>query len=92
MPVQAPAQGMAITALVFGLISITIGWCYIGYLTAPVAVITGIVSLVQIKNDPQRNGGKALAITGLITGALSLLGMILIALVWGLAVIGSQTR
>jgi hypothetical protein len=83
---------VAITSLVFGLSSITIGWCYIGYLTGPVAIITGIVALVQIKNDPQKNGGKALALTGLITGALSLLGMILLALIWGLAVIGSQSR
>jgi hypothetical protein len=83
-----PQQGLAVASLVIGLVSITLGWCCsFGLLTAPVAVGLGIFSLVQIKNKPDQYSGKPLAIIGIVTGALYLLGTILMILIYGLGMI-----
>ena len=79
-----PKQGLAVASLICGIFSITFGWCCsIGLLTSPVAIVMGIVSLVQIKNDPAKNTGKPLAITGIATGGAYLVFWILIFLIWG---------
>jgi len=83
----APQQGLALTSLILGIFSITIGWCCsLGVLTAPVGIVLGIVSLVQIKNDPSKHTGKPLAIIGIITGAAYLLFWALLVLMYGLAI------
>jgi len=59
-------QGLAVATLILGIFSITIGWCCsLGLLSAPVGIVLGIISLVQIKNDPVTNTGKPLSIIGL---------------------------
>ena len=59
-------QGLAVASLILGIFSITIGWCCsIGLLSAPVGIVLGIISLVQIKNDPVTNTGKPLSIIGI---------------------------
>ena len=58
-------QGLAVASLILGIFSITIGWCCsIGLLSAPIGIVLGIISLVQIKNDPATNTGKPLSIIG----------------------------
>ncbi len=61
-------QGLAVAALVFGLI---------GFITCPVvgiiAVILGIVALTKANRHPQRYGGKGLAIGGICTGAVGMI-------------------
>ena len=80
-------QGLAIASLILGICSITVGWCCsLGVLTAPVGIVLGIVSLVQIKNNPNENGGKPLSITGIATGAAYLLFWALIVLIYGVAI------
>jgi len=82
-----PQQSLAIASFVLGLVSITIGWCCsLGLLTAPTGIIMGIISLVQIKNDPVRNTGKPFAIVGIVTGALYVLFWIIIVLIYGFAI------
>ena len=82
-----PQQGLAITSMILGLVSITIGWCCsLGLLTAPTAIIMGIISLVQIKNDPVRNTGKPFSIVGIVTGSLYLLFWIIIVIIYGFAI------
>jgi Domain of unknown function (DUF4190) len=66
-------QGTAVASLIFGLISITFGWICGGPLFGLLAVVLGVVSLMQIKKNPQQNTGKPIAIAGLITGGISLL-------------------
>ena len=62
----------------------TLGWCCsLGLLSSPVAIVMGIVSLVQIKNNPNENTGKPLAIIGIVAGSLYLAVWVLIFLVWG---------
>jgi Domain of unknown function (DUF4190) len=86
-------QQLSVVALVFGLISITIGWfCGTGLLAGAVAIGTGIYSLVQIKKDPVRYGGKPMAIIGIVLGSLYYiiyLGIILVYII--LVAIGLST-
>ena len=67
---SAPQQGLAVAALILGIFTVTFGWCYVGVLTGPIAIILGIISLVQIKNNPERNTGKPMAIAGIVTGSV----------------------
>ena len=79
-----PKQGLAIASLSCGIFSITLGWCCsIGLITSLVAIALGIVSLVQIKNNPDQNTGKPLAIAGILTAAAYLAFWVLIILIWG---------
>lgn len=83
----APQQGLAIASLVLGLCSITFGWCCsLGLVTAPVAIVMGIVSLVQIKNDPSKHTGKPPAIIGIATGGAYLVFWVLLVLLYGFAI------
>ena len=85
----APQQSLAIASLVMGIVSITAGLCcYFGILTGPIAFILGIVSLVQIKNDPTKYGGKGFAIGGVVTGGLYVLILVAMILFYGLYGIG----
>lgn len=58
-------KGFAITALVLGIISIVGFCCCLNVITAPLAIIFGIIALVK------HQGGTGLSITGLILAALS---------------------
>jgi len=71
-----PQQGLAVASLVCGIFTITFGWCYVGVVTGPIAIVLGIISLVQIKNDPERNTGRPMAITGIVTGAVPLVVLV----------------
>ena len=81
-------QGLAVASMICGIFSVTIGWCcYLGVLSAPVAIGLGIYQLSQIKKDPDHNTGKPFALTGIITGALYFLGLAIIILVYGIALL-----
>jgi len=83
-----PTQALALTSMILGLVSIPLGFCCsLGLLTAPVAIGLGIFSLVQIKNYPDQYTGKPLAIIGISTGALYLVGVVLMILLYGLGII-----
>src|SRR5436190_23859783 len=69
-PPQRRANGAAIASLICGILG-----C-VPIITSLVAVILGIVGIKKA-NDPQVNGGKAMAIIGLLLGLLGLAG-------WGL--------
>lgn len=86
--VQAPKQGLAVASMICGLFSITFGWCcYLGTLSAPVAIGMGIYQLIQIKNKPDEAGGKPLAIVGIATGSVYFLGVLIIILIYGAAIL-----
>ena len=65
-----PQQGLAVASLILGIFTVTFGWCYVGVVTGVIAIVLGIVSLVQIKNNPERHSGKPLAIAGIVMGAV----------------------
>ncbi len=79
-----PKQGLAVASMICGIFTVTIGWCcYLGVITGPVAIGLGIYSLIQLKNYPDRFGGKPFAITGIITGALYFVGLAFFILIYG---------
>ena len=79
-------KNMALLSMILGIISITIGFCcYFGVLTGPVAIGLGAYALSLVKKDPNKYGGKGMAVAGIIMGALYFVFLILIILFYGLA-------
>ncbi len=70
---------LAIASLGVGVFSLTIGLCcYLGLLTGPVAVVLGIVAMIQMKNIEAAPSSKGMAIGGIATGALAMLVIMLL--------------
>lgn len=86
-PGETRSQGLAIASMICGIICL-ISCCVwpISGALALAAVVLGFMTLSKIKVDPQRHGGKGMAITGLITGCLGLL------LAIGMMVVGMSFR
>ena len=77
---------MALLSMILGIISVTIGFCcYFGVLTAPVAIGLGAYALSLVKKDPNKYGGKGMALAGIIMGGLYFILLILIIVFYGLA-------
>lgn len=70
---QQQQQSLAVASLICGLLSITLGVICGGPVLGIAAIALGVVALTQIKADPQRYGGKGIAIGGIITGSLWIL-------------------
>jgi type II secretory pathway pseudopilin PulG len=65
-----PRKGLAIASMVLGIASIpTLGLFAVG---AIISIVLGTMALNKIKQNPQVYGGRNLAITGIITSAVSL--------------------
>ncbi len=77
------STGLAIAALILGIISIPTAFICVGGILGAVAVILGIVAAVRASGQPERFGGKGMAITGIVTGALGVI-MIFILIPAGL--------
>ena len=77
----APAQrtnGMAITSLIMGILALAMQCCCYGIPFNVLGIIFGLIALSQIKNDPENQTGRGLALTGLILSCVSFaLGAIL---------------
>ena len=91
-PVYAPRpnSGLAITSLVCGIAGLVLAAFLLPLIASVVAVITGHMSLSQIKSNPAL-GGKGLGITGLVLGyaGLAVLLIMIVAFVFSLLVFGS---
>jgi hypothetical protein len=62
-------QGLALASLVIGVAScLTFGLLGLGTICG---IVLGIVALVKIRKDPAQYGGKGMAVTGIVTSALS---------------------
>lgn len=70
-PVPPKAPGMAVAALVLGILGVTIGLCLWFFPVMPIlAVIFGHISLAKINS--QTLPGRGMAITGIVTGYVGL--------------------
>ncbi len=84
MPLRK-SNGMAVAAMVLGIASFVFWICCIP------AIILGIVSLNQIKNNPEMEG-KGMAMAGLICGGIVLiLGILVVIFIIGIASTTSTT-
>lgn len=73
MPGSIPNSGMAVAAMVCGIIGI-LGVCMwgAGAVIGLVALGLGIAGVVQINRQPQQLRGKGMAISGIVLGSLSM--------------------
>lgn len=82
----SPSQALAAVSLGLGIASMTIGWCcYSGLLLSPAAIVTGVIALVQIKNNPNMYGGKGFAIAGIVTASVFLVLLLFVIILYGVA-------
>ena len=77
-PVQQPNEGMAVAAMVIGIVSLVLACGYgVGLLGSPVAMIMGRVSMNRIDRSNGQLGGRGMAQAGFILG---IVGTVLLAL------------
>lgn len=69
-PVTKKAPGMALAAMILGIAAVLTGFFVFGALLGIAAIILGALSLKKVK---EVGAGKAFALTGIITGAVSVL-------------------
>lgn len=75
---------LGIISLVTGIIAIPLSCCwFLGWIPALAAVITGIIGLVQAKDDPASDA-KPFLIIGLVLGALSFV-LVIAFFIFGIA-------
>ncbi|WP_314079530.1 DUF4190 domain-containing protein [uncultured Rothia sp.] len=70
VPVTKKAPGMALAAMILGIAAVLTGFLVFGALLGIAAIILGVLSLKKTK---EVGAGKAFALTGIITGAVSVL-------------------
>ena len=75
-------QSLAVASLILGLIGITFGWICGGPFFALLAVVLGIVALMQVRKDPNRYSGKSMALIGTILGALVIAIYVVLMAIW----------
>lgn len=69
-PIVKKAPGMALAAMILGIAAVVTGFVVFGALLGIAAIILGALSLKKVK---EVGVGKAFALTGIITGAVSVL-------------------
>ena len=78
-PARLP-QGMAISALVLGVIGLLLACLAFGGVFGIIGLVLGIVALRRVKQGT--GGGKGLAIAGIVTGTIAALIGIAAAIYW----------
>ena len=69
-PVTKKAPGMALAAMILGIAAVLTGFLVFGIMLGIAAIILGVLSLKKTK---EIGAGRAFALTGIITGAVSVL-------------------
>jgi hypothetical protein len=65
------SQGLAMASMIVGIAGLVAGGC-LGPLPGIAALIMGLVALSQIKKEPDKYGGRPLAIAGVVIGSVSI--------------------
>lgn len=71
---------LAIISLVTGILGVTI--CCGGLLPSLAAIVTGIMARSKASQNPAEFGGAGMAMAGIITGVIGLLGGIIVLIFW----------
>lgn len=75
-----PSQALALASMITAIAGFVFGiWCF-GPLPGIAAVIMGLIALLQIKNTPEKVGGKPYAMAGIIIGAINIAFYVLLLL------------
>lgn len=74
----------AILSLILALMTLPGIFCCVGYGTGIVAIVLGVIALVQVKNGEANSTSKVLAIAGIVVSTLAMIGYS-IALLIGVA-------
>ena len=74
--VAGPNQTLAIVSLVSGILGLTV--CCGALLPSLLGIILGFMAKGKATNDPANYGGRGLALGGIITGAIGLIGTIVV--------------
>lgn len=83
-------ESMAIASLVLGILSIPGHWCcHLGVPMGIAAVVLGILSISKINKEPQRYGGKGLAIGGIVAAVVGVALIAALIAVYGVAIMMS---
>ncbi|MEJ7625158.1 MAG: DUF4190 domain-containing protein [Pyrinomonadaceae bacterium] len=93
-PFQAPMANLtgdnktlAIVSLVLGILGLTI--CCGTILPSIAALVTGFMARSKSMQNPNEYGGQGLAMAGIITGALGLVGSVIVLIFWLLGTFAS---
>jgi type IV pilus assembly protein PilA len=76
---QGESKGMAIASLVLGILSPLLACILVGFVTAIVGLILGIMAMVKANRAPGVYGGKGAAIAGTILSGLTLVALPVVA-------------
>ena len=68
-----PNNPMAVTGLVLGILSMTLGCCCYGLPFNIAGIVFSLIALSQINREPANHQGKGMAVAGLVLSILSLL-------------------
>lgn len=79
--VEGQNKTLALVSLILGILGLTI--CCGGFLPSIAALITGFMARGKANSDPSAFGGAGMAMGGIITGALGLVGAIVIWIIYG---------
>ena len=79
--VHGQDQTLPTIALVLGILSLFLICCYGGFYFGLAALIVGFIGMSNSSKDPQKYGGKGLAIAGMIMGGVSLVFAVLAILI-----------
>lgn len=85
-PGGAPSQGLAIGALVCGILSCL---CCFSIITGPAGLIMGFMAKKKAEEDPAHYTGRGLALGGMITGALGFVGGVAFLILYALGIVAS---
>ena len=80
-PPARPSNGIGIAALVVGIVSLFLFWIpFLGLVLAILALVFGIIGIRKASRGEATN--KGMAITGVVTGALALVGALIVSVVF----------
>ena len=90
-PATRPGAGLAITALILGIIALLFFWTVIiGVLLGLVALVLGVIASGRAKRGV--SSGRGMALTGAILGLLGLLGSIAVGALFGVVFFKSGAK
>lgn len=80
-PSISPSNGLAIAAMVVGIVAVISGWIPLwGLLVSAAAIILGVLGLKRV-------GGKGMAITGIVTGSVGALWALFVTVFFVIAIV-----